>query len=157
MTDSIIVPDIGDFDKVEIIEVLIKVGDEIKKDDPVVTLESDKSSVEVPSPFSGKVSELVVKVGDKVSKGSLLAKLENGAADNLNDKPEEKIETASEQPVEIKQSPKKENLQQNIKKIKKVFAEAASKDDIDPQETSEWIESQMQSLKMMGHQEQAMF
>ncbi len=141
MSQNILVPDIGDFESVEIIEVLVKVGDEINKDDPVVTLESDKSSVEVPSPLSGKISELAVKVGDKVSKGSLLAKLENGAIDSLNDKPEEKIETTSEQPVEIKQSPARENLQQDIKKVKKVFAEAASKDDIDPQETSEWIES----------------
>ena len=73
MTHNITVPDIGDFEAVEIIEVLVKVGDEINKDDPVVTLESDKSSVEVPSPLSGKISELAVKVGDKVSKGSLLA------------------------------------------------------------------------------------
>ena len=78
MAQNISVPDIGDFDSVEIIEVLIKVGDQININDPVVTLESDKSSVEVPSPFSGKVLELNVKVGDKVSKGSPLAKLENG-------------------------------------------------------------------------------
>ena len=81
MSQNILVPDIGDFESVEIIEVLVKVGDEINKDDPVVTFESDKSSVEVPSPLSGKISELLVKVGDKVSKGSLLAKLENGAID----------------------------------------------------------------------------
>jgi pyruvate dehydrogenase E1 component len=141
MSQNILVPDIGDFESVEIIEILVKVGDEINKDDPVVTLESDKSSVEVPSPLSGKISELAVKVGDKVSKGSLLAKLENGAIDIINDKPEKKIETASEQPVEIKKSSPIENLKQDIKKVKKVFAEAASKDDIDPQETSEWIES----------------
>ena len=141
MSLKITVPDIGDFESVEIIEVLVKVGDQINKDDPIVTLESDKSSVEVPSPLSGKISELIVKVGDKVSKGSLLAKLENGITESSNNKPVEKIETTSEQPVEIKQSPARENLQQDIKKVKKVFAEAASKDDIDPQETSEWIES----------------
>ena len=55
MNHNINVPDIGDFDSVEIIEVLVKVGDQINKDDPIVTLESDKSSVEVPSPFSGKI------------------------------------------------------------------------------------------------------
>jgi len=141
MSQNILVPDIGDFESVEIIEVLVKVGDEINKNDPIVTLESDKSSVEVPSPLSGKISELVVKVGDKVSKGSLLAKLENGGTNNLNDKPEEKIETLKEQPIEIKQSPAIETLQQDVKKVKKVFAEGTSKDDIDPQETSEWIES----------------
>ena len=77
MVQNITVPDIGDFDSVEVIEVLVKVGDKINKDDPIVTLESDKSSVEVPSTFAGKIIELNIKVGDKVSKGSLLAKLEN--------------------------------------------------------------------------------
>ena len=56
MSLNILVPDIGDFESVEIIEVLVKVGDTIKKDDPIVTLESDKSSVEVPSPYSGTIS-----------------------------------------------------------------------------------------------------
>ena len=78
MSQNIVVPDIGDFESVEIIEVLVKIGDQVSKNDPIVTLESDKSSVEVPSPFSGKVSELKIKIGDKVSKGSLLVKLENG-------------------------------------------------------------------------------
>ena len=77
MTTKITVPDIGDFENVEIIEILTKPGAIIKKDDPVVTLESDKSSVEVPSPFAGKVSSLNVKIGDKVSKGSVLATIED--------------------------------------------------------------------------------
>ena len=77
MTEKITVPDIGDFENVEIIEVLVKSGDIIKKNDPIVTLESDKSSVEVPSPFAGKISSLEVKIGDKVSKGSVLAIIEN--------------------------------------------------------------------------------
>ena len=79
MAKNIPVPDIGDFKDVEIIEVLVKPGDEIKKNDPVVTLESDKSSIEVPSPFEGRISELRVKIGDRVSKGSILATLEGGA------------------------------------------------------------------------------
>ena len=74
MIQNISVPDIGDFDSVEVIEVLVKVGDQINKDDPIVTLESDKSSVEVPSLIAGKIIELNIKIGDKVSKGSLLAK-----------------------------------------------------------------------------------
>ena len=82
MLQNISVPDIGEFDSVEIIEVLIKVGDQISKDDPIVTLESDKSSVEVPSPFTGKITELSIKIGDRVSKGSLLAKLENVSSDD---------------------------------------------------------------------------
>ena len=71
------------FENVEIIEVLVKSGDIIKKNDPIVTLESDKSSVEVPSPFSGKISSLSVKIGDKVSKGSLLATIESEKIDSL--------------------------------------------------------------------------
>ena len=73
MTTKITVPDIGDFKNVEVIEILTKPGDIIKKDDSVVILESDKASVEVPSSFAGKISSLKVKIGDKVSKGSVLA------------------------------------------------------------------------------------
>ena len=76
MATEISVPDIGDFESVEIIEILVKPGDTINKNDPIVTLESDKSSVEVPSPFAGKISSLKVKIGDKVSKGNVLALIE---------------------------------------------------------------------------------
>ena len=137
MTQSIIVPDIGDFEFVEIIEVLVKVGDQINKDDPIVTLESDKSSVEVPSPFSGKILELNVKIGDKVSKGSLLAKLTNGVSDVY----EKKINQKNINVTEEKNIQKDKVKDFNPNKIKKVFAQASSKDDIDPVETKEWIES----------------
>ena len=80
MVTEISVPDIGDFESVEIIEILVKPGDTISKNDPVVTLESDKSSVEVPSPFAGKISALKVKIGDKVSKGSVLAFIDDEEA-----------------------------------------------------------------------------
>jgi len=76
MAKDILVPSIGDFKSVEIIEILIKEGQEIKKGDPVITLESDKSSVEVPSNLSGKVKKIHIKIGDKVSEGSLMASLE---------------------------------------------------------------------------------
>ena len=76
MATKISVPDIGDFENVEIIEVLVKSGDTVKKNDPIVTLESDKSSVEVPSPFDGKIYSVEAKIGDKVSKGSVLATIE---------------------------------------------------------------------------------
>ena len=72
MTNQLNVPDIGDFEQVEIVEVIVKVGEKINKNDPVVTLESDKSSVEVPSEIEGVVSKINVKVGDKVSKGDLI-------------------------------------------------------------------------------------
>ena len=72
MVNKVIVPDIGDFEHVEIIEILVKSGDKIKKNDSIVTLESDKSSVEVPSTTEGMVENINVKIGDKVSKGDVL-------------------------------------------------------------------------------------
>ena len=70
---DLIVPNIGDFKDVEVIEVLINEGDNIKKNDPLITIESDKSSVEIPSIYSGKIEKLNLKVGDKVSEGSTIA------------------------------------------------------------------------------------
>ena len=70
------VPDIGDFKDVEVIEVLVKPGDTVKADDPILVLESDKATMEVPAPSGGTVEGLKVKVGDKVSEGSLVLLLE---------------------------------------------------------------------------------
>ena len=66
MAQNISVPDIGDFKDVEVIEVLVKPGDKVNKNDPIVTIESDKSSLEIPSPSSGEIKDLKVKIGDKV-------------------------------------------------------------------------------------------
>ena len=74
------VPDIGDFKDVEVIEVLVKPGDAVTKEQSLITLESDKATMEIPSPAAGVVKELKVKVGDKVSEGSLVLSLEGGAA-----------------------------------------------------------------------------
>ena len=71
MREKLLVPDIGEFEKVEVIELLVKTGDYINLNDPVVTIESDKSSVEIPSTVSGKIESVNIKVGDKVSKGDL--------------------------------------------------------------------------------------
>ena len=73
------VPDIGDFKDVPIIEVLVKAGDIVKKDDSLITLESDKATMEVPAPAAGTVKELRVKIGDKVSEGSSILTLEAAA------------------------------------------------------------------------------
>src|SRR5689334_20603446 len=74
------VPDIGDFRDVPIIEVLVKPGDAVKAEDPLVTLESDKATMDVPAPAAGTIKELKVKVGDKVSEGSVLLSLETAEA-----------------------------------------------------------------------------
>ena len=91
MSEIIKVPNIGDFKSVEIIEVLVKNGEEIKKGDPLITLESDKSSVEVPSPLSGKILNVNVKIGDKVSEGDTVLEI-----DSANNKVEAKPETNNE-------------------------------------------------------------
>ena len=70
------VPNIGDFKDVEVIEVLVSEGQTLQKNDPLITIESDKSSVEIPSNFEGKVKSLKIKVGDKVSEGDLILILE---------------------------------------------------------------------------------
>ncbi len=91
MSEIIKVPNIGDFKSVEIIEVLVKNGEEITKGDPLITLESDKSSVEVPSPLSGKILNINVKIGDKVSEGDTVLEI-----DSVNNKVEAKSETNNE-------------------------------------------------------------
>src|SRR5687767_9799728 len=70
------VPDIGGFKDVPVIEVLVKPGDTVKPEDALLTLESDKATMEVPSPAAGKVKDVRIKVGDKVSEGSLVLTLE---------------------------------------------------------------------------------
>jgi pyruvate dehydrogenase E2 component (dihydrolipoamide acetyltransferase) len=76
-TLDITIPDIGDFTDVPVIEVLVKAGDTVEAEQPIVTLESDKASMDVPAPAAGKITEIVVKVGDKVSMGSVVGKLES--------------------------------------------------------------------------------
>ena len=79
---EVLVPDIGNFDSVDVIEVHIKPGDTVSPDDSLITLESDKASMDIPSPFSGTVKEVKIKVGDKVAQGALIAMVEasDGAA-----------------------------------------------------------------------------
>jgi pyruvate dehydrogenase E2 component (dihydrolipoamide acetyltransferase) len=79
---EVLVPDIGNFDSVDVIEVHIKTGDSVNQDDSLITLESDKASMDIPSPFSGTVKEVKIKVGDKAAQGTLIALIEatEGAA-----------------------------------------------------------------------------
>ncbi|MBC7802931.1 MAG: dihydrolipoyllysine-residue acetyltransferase [Candidatus Parcubacteria bacterium] len=78
---DVLVPDIGDFKEVEVVEILVKAGDTVTKEQSLVSLESDKATMEIPSPQAGVVKELKVKVGDKVSEGSVLLAMEAGAAE----------------------------------------------------------------------------
>ncbi|NJN48417.1 MAG: hypothetical protein HC808_20335, partial [Candidatus Competibacteraceae bacterium] len=74
------VPDIGDFKGVDVIEVLVSPGDKVAAEDPLITLESDKASMEIPAPTAGVVKEIKIKVGDKVSEGDLVLLLETAEA-----------------------------------------------------------------------------
>ena len=146
MSKNISVPDIGDFKDVEIIEVLVKPGDQVKKNDPIVTLESDKSSVEVPSPYEGKISQLKVKIGDKVSEGSILATLDGG-----NEKKEEVAKPTKEIiEFEEKTIPKMEKTNGLRNGKETIYAQPISKDDIDPAETQEWLDSLRAVVKADG-------
>ncbi|MGH8865220.1 MAG: biotin/lipoyl-containing protein, partial [Burkholderiales bacterium] len=73
---DVLVPDIGDFKNIPVIEVLVKPGDTVKAEDSLITLESDKATMEVPAPFAGVVKEMKIKPGDKVSEGMLILSLE---------------------------------------------------------------------------------
>ena len=146
MSLELLVPDIGDFENVEIIEILVKKGDKINKNDSVVTLESDKSSVEVPSTFEGIIENIKVKIGDKVSKGDLILTL-SSSENQINkssekQKIDEKIPPVTEKIIqEAEGSIKKTEEKIEDKKIENEVKMITSKDDIDPVETKEWLDS----------------
>jgi pyruvate dehydrogenase E2 component (dihydrolipoamide acetyltransferase) len=78
MAEQVLVPDVGEADNVEVVEILVAVGETVEKDDSLVVLESDKASMEIPSPFAGVVTSIAVKVGDSVDEGGLILELETG-------------------------------------------------------------------------------
>ena len=141
MTEKLLVPDIGDFENVEVIELLVREGQEIKKDDPVVTIESDKSSVEIPSIFSGKIKSIKVKVGDKVSKGDLLLNISssNQKSSSSEDVPKNTENLIQEAENSLKRNEEKTIFTENTKKKKAEIIQVTNKGDIDPLETSEWL------------------
>lgn len=89
---NVVVPDIGDFKEVEVIEILVKPGDAVAKEQSLITLESDKATMEIPSPSGGVVREIKIKVGDKVSQGSTILELDSD--EKARAKPEEKAKPA---------------------------------------------------------------
>ena len=90
-TIEVKVPNIGDFKNVEVIEVLVKEGQEVKKNDALITIESDKSSVEIPSSHNGKIKSLKLNVGDKVSEGDKILDLEAESSNEEKTEPQEKV------------------------------------------------------------------
>ena len=102
-TTKITIPDMGDFKDVEVIEVLVKKGQTVKKNDSLITLESDKSSVEVPSTHEGKINEVKVSVGDKVNQGDIILTLETKSSSNETKEKKEVQQKPKSQKI-IKQS-----------------------------------------------------
>jgi len=108
-------PDIGDFDSVDVIEILVKIGDLVKENDSIITLETDKATMEIPAPFSGKVTNLAMKVGDKVSHGDLILTVESDSEPaEIESEPsvkskELKPEVGLEDSTQVKDKPNKLN------------------------------------------------
>ena len=101
-TFQITVPDIGNFDSVEVIDVIVKIGDTIKKEDSLITVESDKASMDIPSTHEGKVTAINLKVGDKIKQGSNILVIELSESSDKPQKSENKIEIKAEVKVEVK-------------------------------------------------------
>jgi pyruvate/2-oxoglutarate dehydrogenase complex dihydrolipoamide acyltransferase (E2) component len=87
---KIYIPNIGDFDSVEVIEIMVKVGDKINIEDSLITVESDKASMDIPSPASGLIKSLDIKVGDEVKEGSLILSIDSEIEDTSEVKAPEK-------------------------------------------------------------------
>ena len=160
MTEKLLVPDIGDFENVEVIELLVKEDQQIEKNDPVITIESDKSSVEIPSTFSGKIVSIKVKVGDKVSKGDLILDISNSNQSSSSPQVVSKDTVSKVIPKDtdklIKEAERalKKNQEQEpqIKKEEKPTIQVIKEGDLDPLETNEWLESLSAVIEKDGNQ-----
>ncbi|MDA7572783.1 2-oxo acid dehydrogenase subunit E2 [Candidatus Pelagibacter sp.] len=116
------VPNIGEFKDVEVIEVLVSNGQSLSKNDPLITIESDKSSVEIPATFEGKVKSVNMKVGDKVSEGDIIVILENSVEVKKDIKEQSKIEKKEEKNLikketVINETPKEIFIEKNISRV----------------------------------------
>ena len=120
------VPNIGDFKDVEVIEVLVSEGQNLQKNDPLITIESDKSSVEIPSNFEGKIKSLKIKVGDKVSEGDLILILEVKSQNDKSDEEKLKIEKESKKIKVIKSEIEQTTINQ-VKAATKEISSASPK------------------------------
>ena len=163
MIKKLLVPDIGDFEKVEVIEILVKSGDKISLNDPVITIESDKSSVEIPSIFEGKIETINVKIGDKVSKDDLVLTISTEDKNNevqkkaIIPKDTENIIEEAEKTLSVEKEVQEKTLLIEKEKVDKPIIIAEEKNnlsginsDIDPIETREWIDSLSSVLENDG-------
>ena len=154
MSEKLLVPDIGDFEEVEVIEVLAKEGDQLNINDPVITIESDKSSVEIPSTINGKVEKVEVKVGDKVSKGDLILNIASSGENTKNNPIPKDTESIIKQ-AEAAMEKQKDDIkisQQTTQKKEQSIIQVTNGKDIDPLETQDWLESLSAVISKDGNQ-----
>ena len=153
MSEKLLVPDIGDFEEVEVIEVLAKQGDQLNINDPVITIESDKSSVEIPSTVTGKIETIQLKVGDKVSKGDIILSVIS-SGENKKDTPIPKDTESIIKQAEATMVEKKEEtiVSQPIQKKEQTIIQVTNSNDIDPLETQDWLESLSAVISKDGNQ-----
>ena len=96
---TVLIPDIGDFSAVPVIEVFVQNGDQVNAEDPLIALESDKATIDIPAPFTGLIREIRVKPGDKVSEGSPIAVIEiadssgNADTESVSRKPDNEADS----------------------------------------------------------------
>ena len=176
MIEKLLVPDIGEFENVEVIELLVKEGQQLKKNDPIITIESDKSSVEIPSTLEGKIEKIDVKIGDKVSKGDLLLTVINNeiSSKKSEDVPKNTEDLIQQAEISLQKSKKEINKEEinkeeinnetkaqsigneskivDDKKKKIDTIQVVNKGDIDPVETNEWIDSLSAVIQKDGNQ-----
>ncbi len=100
-TTDIVIPDLGTDDAVEVIDVLVSIGDEINADDGLITLETDKAAMDVPAPFNSKITDILVKVGDKVTTGAIIMLAETSAGVSAVSKPESMPEPKAEESTKV--------------------------------------------------------
>ena len=126
--NNVELPDIGDFDAVDIIEVLVKVGDSVNENDSIITLETDKATMEIPAPFAGKVTAISIKVGDKVAKGDLILTLES---ESENSEDAEEISDTLLTASQVSKNSASEVVSNSVKKNETPEKEISLKPDAD--------------------------
>ncbi|WP_419776798.1 dihydrolipoyllysine-residue acetyltransferase [Malaciobacter marinus] len=109
VVEDIVVPDLGEDGEVDVIEISVSAGDEVEEEDGLITLETEKATMDVPAPAKGKIVELTVKAGDKVSTGTVIGKIEKTVASKPATKKETKEPTAKVEAEEVKEESKEQN------------------------------------------------
>lgn len=120
----VVIPDIGDFKDVPVIEVLVKAGDEVKTEDSLVTLESDKATIEIPSPYSGLIKEILVKPGDKVSEGTSVLVIEISDIDHARESNQVSADELVKKDIALSEIEIKQTPTQQVQKLPQSNASA---------------------------------